>query len=71
VPLFTRLLYAAGMNGHDDVLEALGQAFGDAVREPSKVNEAEPILAMMPATGAGTSVRWPIVALRPTRRRSA
>ena len=47
VPLLTRLLHAAGMNGHDDVLEALGTAFGDAVKEPSKVGEAELILEVL------------------------
>src|SRR3954447_61548 len=33
VPLVTRLLYAAGMNGHDGTLRAMGAAFGDAVRD--------------------------------------
>ncbi len=44
IPLVTRLLYAAGMNGHDRTLKALGAAFGRATREPDAMEECELIL---------------------------
>jgi hypothetical protein len=43
-PMVTRLLYAAGMNGHDATLRAMGMALGKAVREPDRHGECELIL---------------------------
>ncbi len=47
VPLVTRLLHAAGMNGHDSTLRAMGAAFGDAVRERDSIDECELILTSL------------------------
>jgi len=47
VPMVTRLLYAAGMTGQEESLWLMGAAFGDAVREPDKLDEAEMILSAM------------------------
>lgn len=47
VPLATRLLHAAGMNGHDRTLKAMGAAFGDALRDRQSVDECELILASL------------------------
>jgi hypothetical protein len=47
VPLATRLLYAAAMNGHEDTLRAMGSAFGDAVRDPDGIDESELILTAL------------------------
>jgi hypothetical protein len=33
IPLYVRILYAAGMNGHDEVLRTIGTLFGGAVKE--------------------------------------
>lgn len=44
VPLLTRLLYAAGMTGQDEMLKAMGAALGDAVRDRQRINEAELLL---------------------------
>jgi hypothetical protein len=33
IPLYVRILYAAGMNGHDEVLRTIGTLFGGAVRK--------------------------------------
>ncbi|GAA4727492.1 hypothetical protein GCM10023328_02150 [Modestobacter marinus] len=46
-PLLTRLLFAAGMNGHDAVLRAMGTAVGNAVVDPLRVDECELILAAL------------------------
>lgn len=42
-----RLLWAAGINGHDETLKAMGRGFGDAVREPERAIEVEIILAAL------------------------
>ena len=47
VPLTIRLLWAAGMNGHDATLKGMGATLGHAVRDPSLIGEAEVILAAM------------------------
>lgn len=47
IPLHTRLLYAAGMTGHDATLRAMGAVFGDAVKNPDQINECELILAAL------------------------
>jgi hypothetical protein len=47
VPLVTRLLHAAGMNGHDQTLDALGAAFGRAVAERESRDECELILVAL------------------------
>lgn len=44
VPLVTRVLFAAGMTGQDPILTALGTALGDAVRDRSRIDEAELLL---------------------------
>ncbi|WP_322921660.1 hypothetical protein [Nocardioides renjunii] len=44
VPLVTRMLYEAGMNGHEDLLLAMGAAFGRAVIEPESVDDCEMVL---------------------------
>lgn len=45
--LTTRLLYAAGMNGHDATLKALGTVLGEAVRAPDSFEECEIILTSL------------------------
>jgi predicted transcriptional regulator len=52
VPLVTRVLYAAGMNGHDRTLAAMGTALGDAVRDRDRLGEVELILAALADLGA-------------------
>lgn len=47
LPLITRVLYSAGMAGQDEVLIALGTAFGDAVRDRSYIDEAELLLIVL------------------------
>jgi hypothetical protein len=47
IPLMTRLLFAAGMNGHDRSLAAMGTAFGDAVRDRDSVDECELMLSSL------------------------
>jgi hypothetical protein len=47
VPLLTRLLYAAGQNGHDPTLRAMGAALGDAVRDRDRVDECDVILTAL------------------------
>jgi hypothetical protein len=47
IPLVIRVLYTAGMTGQDSILRALGTAFGDAVRDPEKIDEAELLLIGM------------------------
>lgn len=44
IPLVTRVLYAAGMTGHDRILDALGAALGDALAHPDRVDEAELVI---------------------------
>lgn len=44
IPLLTRVLYAAGMNGYDDVLETLGAALGSAVADRGRVDEVSMLL---------------------------
>src|SRR5688572_11370444 len=41
------LLYAAGMNGHDSTLRAMGGALGYAVRDRESVDECEIILGAL------------------------
>lgn len=47
VPLVIRMLYAAGMTGHDRTLKALGGVFGRAVQDRSSVDECELILTAL------------------------
>lgn len=47
IPLLTRVLYAAGMNGYDEVLETLGAAVGSAVADRSRVDEVSMILTAL------------------------
>jgi hypothetical protein len=47
VPLAARLLHAAGMNGHDRTLKAMGAALGDAVNRRESVGECELILTAL------------------------
>lgn len=43
-PLLTRLLFAAGTNGHDRTLRAMGGALGEAVRERGRIDECDLLL---------------------------
>jgi hypothetical protein len=47
IPLTVRVLWAAGVNGHDATLKAMGATLGHAVREPERMSEVELILAAM------------------------
>lgn len=47
IPLLTRVLYAAGMNGYDEVLETLGAALGSAVADRGRVDEVSMILTAL------------------------
>ncbi|MGZ4606448.1 MAG: hypothetical protein ACXVXV_09935, partial [Blastococcus sp.] len=51
IPLVTRLLHAAGENGYDDTLKAMGRAFGEAVRDREKVDDAHLVLAALADLG--------------------
>jgi hypothetical protein len=51
IPLATRVLYAAGMNGHDQTLAAMGRALGDAVRDRERIDEMELILTALADLG--------------------
>jgi DNA-binding HxlR family transcriptional regulator len=51
VPLVTRVLYAAGMNGHDQTLAAMGSALGGAVRDRDRIDEMELILTALADLG--------------------
>jgi hypothetical protein len=53
VPLLTRILYAAGMNGYDRTLSAMGRALGDAVRDRERIDEVDLILTALADLGAG------------------
>lgn len=44
VPLVVRLLYASGMNGCDETLDAMGAALGGAIRDRDRVDEAAIVL---------------------------
>lgn len=44
-PLFVRVLYAAGMNGHDKTLKLLGGFLGQALADTSRVNDVALMLA--------------------------
>lgn len=52
VPLLTRLLHAAGQNGHDRTLRAMGLAFGDAIRDRGRIDECEAILTSLADLGS-------------------
>jgi hypothetical protein len=52
IPLVTRVLYAAGMNGHDRTLAAMAIALGDAVGDRDHLSEVELILAALADLGA-------------------
>jgi len=47
VPLAARLLHAAGMNGHDRTLQAMGAALGAAVNRRESLDECELILTAL------------------------
>jgi hypothetical protein len=47
IPLHTRLLYAAGMTGHDGTLRSMGAVLGDAVKNSDRINECELILTAL------------------------
>ncbi|MEV8029147.1 hypothetical protein [Cellulosimicrobium funkei] len=52
IPLYMHVLWAAGMNGHDATLRAMGAALGDAARgkrdgRPDGFEEAEDVLRAM------------------------
>lgn len=44
VPLVARTLYAIGMTNQDEILAALGAALGDAVSNPTRIDEVELIV---------------------------
>ncbi|MGY1667580.1 hypothetical protein [Geodermatophilus sp. SYSU D00696] len=45
--LVTRVLHAAGMNGHDGTLRAMGAALGHAAADPGTADEAEVVLTAL------------------------
>ena len=45
VPLFVRVLYAAGMNGHDKTLKLLGGFLGHALADVSEIDDVSLMLA--------------------------
>ncbi len=45
--LVTRVLHAAGMNGHDGTLRAMGAALGHAAADPGAAEEAELVLTVL------------------------
>lgn len=47
VPLVTRVLYAAGMTGSDEVLKLMGAALGDAINDRIRIDESEMVLAAL------------------------
>lgn len=44
IPLVTRLLFAAGQTGHDEILLGMGVALGDALRSRDRIDDAELVL---------------------------
>jgi hypothetical protein len=44
VPLLTRVLFAAGMNGHDETLGLMGASLGLAISTRERLDEAELVL---------------------------
>lgn len=52
IPLVTRLLHAAGQNGYDKTLKAMGTAFGEAVLDPDRVDDCELLLTSLADLGA-------------------
>jgi hypothetical protein len=65
VPLVTRLLFEAAMTGRGPTLEAMGAVFGAAVRDPSKVEPFQVLLAEMSSLTADD-----VLVLRHMRERS-
>jgi hypothetical protein len=51
IPLSVRLLWVAGMNGHEEILRGMGATLGHAAREPNRIGEAELIFAAMADLG--------------------
>lgn len=51
VPLYVRILYAAGMNGADDTLAAMGATLGVAVGDEDRLEDAEIIMAALQDLG--------------------
>jgi hypothetical protein len=47
VPLLTRLLNCAGMNGQDQTLRLMGAALGNAAQSPERIDEADLILRVL------------------------
>src|SRR4051794_38625774 len=44
VPIVVRVLHAAGMSGHDEILDALGAGLGEALLHPENASEVELII---------------------------
>lgn len=44
IPVLTRVLFAAGMTGQDEILDALGAALGAAAAAPEQVDDVELLL---------------------------
>jgi hypothetical protein len=44
VPLVIRVLFTAGMNGDEEALKAMGAALGEALRDRSRIDEADLLL---------------------------
>lgn len=51
LPLATRLLHAAGENGYDETLRAMGGAFGEAVRDPEQADDCHLMLTSLADLG--------------------
>ena len=58
VPLLTRVLHEVGMTGQVEVLDALGAALGDAIREPSRSDEVELVLIGLESVRKQHNASW-------------
>ncbi len=66
-PLLTRLLFAAGTNGHDAVLGAMGTALGHAVAEPARLDECDLILTALADLNAAHVTLLRLLTTQPDR----
>jgi hypothetical protein len=64
-PLLTRLLFSAGMNGHDPTLAAMGAALGACMREAARLDECALILAALADLNASHTTMLQLLAGEP------